>query len=344
MIVVFKFQAQTEEVARFRQLLEGRGAMVEATTLGGRDLFSVECESPSLAAEVSSLAKASSAVSNCIPTNHPFPLVAKTEARSSVPVGHAEFGGPSIVVMAGPCSVESEAQIHQSARTVAEAGATVLRGGAFKPSTSPYGFSGLGAEALSWLRDAARSQGLLAISEVMDPRKVDLVAEHVDILQIGARNMQNFDLLREVGMSGHPVLLKRGFAARTEEWFLAAEHIAVAGGQKIILCERGIRTFESSTRNTLDIAAIPVAHRETCLPVAVDPSHAAGHRDLVPSLALAAVAAGVDALLIEVHPEPEKSIKDGAQSLSPEEFSALMEDLRRIAPALGRSVSSLVSA
>lgn len=305
--------------------------------------MSIECANPALAAEVSSLAKANPAVANVIPTDHPFPLVARTEPRTAIRVGDLAFGGPGIVVMAGPCSVESEGQIHLSAGVVAEAGATVLRGGAFKPTTSPYGFAGHGTEALIWLRDAARSQGLLSVSEVMDPRKVDLVAEHVDILQIGARNMQNYDLLREVGMSGHPVLLKRGFAARTEEWFLAAEHIAVAGGQKIFLCERGIRTFESSTRNTLDIAAIPVAHRETCLPVAVDPSHAAGHRDLVPSLALAAIAAGADALLIEVHPEPEKSIKDGAQSLSPEEFSVLMEDLRRVATVLGRSLSSTES-
>lgn len=343
MIVVGRANALPEAFALLRQTLEGRGASVQETVLGGRVVMSVECSNPALAAEISSLAKANPTVANVIPTDHPFPLVATADSRTPIRVGDLAFGGTGVVVMAGPCSVESEDQIHLSARVVADAGATVLRGGAFKPTTSPYGFAGLGTEALTWLRDAARSQGLLSVSEVMDPRKVDLVAEHVDILQIGARNMQNYDLLREVGLSGHPVLLKRGFAARTEEWFLAAEHIAVAGGQKIILCERGIRTFESSTRNTLDVAAIAVAHRDTCLPVAVDPSHAAGHRDLVPSLALAAIAAGADALLIEVHPEPEKSLKDGAQSLSPEEFSALMTDLRSIASALGRSLTPSVT-
>jgi 3-deoxy-7-phosphoheptulonate synthase len=255
-----------------------------------------------------------------------------------VKVGKLEIGGERVVVMAGPCSVENREQIDRSAALVAAAGATVIRGGAFKPRSSPYSFQGLGEEGLQMLRDAADRHGLLVVSEVMDGTQIPLLMKYADILQVGARNMQNFNLLRELGKLRKPILLKRGISATIEELLLSAEYILSGGNYDVILCERGIRTFETYTRNTMDISAIPVVKKLSHLPIVADPSHGTGRRDKVPAMARAAVAAGADGLLIEVHPDPDHALSDGAQSLRPEQFEELMRQLRLIAPAVGRSI------
>jgi 3-deoxy-7-phosphoheptulonate synthase len=247
-------------------------------------------------------------------------------------------GGEQVVMMAGPCSVESAEQIETIAALVAKEGVRVLRGGAFKPRTSPYSFQGLGKKGLQLMRAAADRYDLLVVSEVMDHTQIPLMMECVDVLQVGARNMQNYNLLKEVGKVSKPVLLKRGISATLEELLLSAEYIMAGGNYDVILCERGIRTFESYTRNTLDISAIPVIKKLSHLPIIVDPSHGTGRRDKVPPMARAAVAAGGDGLLIEVHDDPEKALSDGAQSLYPEQFEQLMKELRMIAPAVGRTV------
>jgi 3-deoxy-7-phosphoheptulonate synthase len=248
------------------------------------------------------------------------------------------IGGNEIVVMAGPCSVESREQIFSTAESVATAGAKILRGGAFKPRSSPYSFQGHGEEALKLLREAGEKFNLLVISEVMEISQIPLMMPYVDILQVGARNMQNFNLLRELGKVRKPVLLKRGIAATLEELLLSAEYIMAGGNYDVILCERGIRTFETYTRNTMDISAIPIIHKLSHLPMTGDPSHGTGRRDKVSPMARAAVAAGADALLIEVHCNPDKAMSDGAQSLFPEQFAKLMDELRMIAPAVGRTI------
>lgn len=271
----------------------------------------------------------------------PFKLVAR-EAHPEgtvVDIGGVRIGGDAIVMMAGPCTVESETQLMTTAKAVSEAGATVLRGGAYKPSTSPYSFQGMGVPGLELLKEAGKRHGMKVVTEVMDPRKVEVVAQYADILQVGARNMQNYDLLREVGLARVPVLLKRGFAAKLEEWLLAAEYIAANGNEKIILCERGIRTFDTYSRNTLDLAAVPAAKMVSHLPVIVDPSQGTGRRDLVGPMSMAALAVGADGLIIEVHPNPDHAIKDGAQSLKIEQFTALMPQLRKIADAMGRPMA-----
>jgi 3-deoxy-7-phosphoheptulonate synthase len=247
-------------------------------------------------------------------------------------------GGEQIVMMAGPCSVESAEQIETIASLVAKQGVRVLRGGAFKPRTSPYSFQGLGKKGLQLMRAAADAHDLLVVSEVMDHTQIPMMMDYVDVLQVGARNMQNYNLLKEVGKVSRPVLLKRGISATVEELLLSAEYIMTGGNYDVILCERGIRTFESSTRNTLDISAIPVIKKLSHLPMIVDPSHGTGRRDKVVPMARAAVAAGADGLLVEVHHDPEKALSDGAQSLYPAQFEQLMTELRMIAPAVGRTV------
>jgi len=255
-----------------------------------------------------------------------------------VKIGDVEIGGRTVVIMAGPCSVESRDQIARSAELVARAGGKVIRGGAFKPRSSPYSFQGLGEEGLQMMREAADRNGLLVVSEVMDHTQIPLVAAYSHILQVGARNMQNFNLLRELGKTRTPVLLKRGISATIEELLLSAEYILAGGNYDVILCERGIRTFETYTRNTMDISAIPVVKRLSHLPIVADPSHGTGRRDKVAPMARAAVAAGADGLLVEVHPDPDHALSDGAQSLRPEQFEELMAQLRMIAPAVGRSL------
>jgi 3-deoxy-7-phosphoheptulonate synthase len=259
-----------------------------------------------------------------------------------VRIGDVVIGGPEVVMMAGPCTVESRDQVNAIAEIVARNGARVLRGGAFKPRTSPYSFQGLGEEGLKYLRQAADRFGLLVVSEVMEPSQIPLFIRYVDILQVGARNMQNFNLLREVGRVNKPVLLKRGPAATIEETLLAAEYIMSGGNHDVIICERGIRTFEPYLRNTFDVSAIPVFKKLSHLPVVADPSHATGRRDKVPPVAQAAVAAGADALLIEVHNDPENALCDGAQSLLPDQFETLMHRLRLIAEAVDRHIAPAV--
>ncbi|MCB9800072.1 MAG: 3-deoxy-7-phosphoheptulonate synthase [Candidatus Omnitrophica bacterium] len=249
-----------------------------------------------------------------------------------------KIGGKQVVVMAGPCSVEGRDQLFKTAEAVKKSGAVFLRGGAFKPRTSPYAFQGLGEEGLKYLREAADHFGLLVVTEVMDTRTVELVAQYSDMLQIGARNMQNFDLLKECGLSKRPVLLKRGLSATIKELLLSAEYLLSKGNFKVMLCERGIRTFETATRNTLDINAIPVIKKETHLPVLIDPSHATGVREYVAPIARAAIAAGADGIMLEVHPNPEEAWSDGPQSLRPEQFDQVMKELKAIAPVVGREI------
>jgi len=255
---------------------------------------------------------------------------------SVVEVGDIAIGGEGIAVMAGPCAVESAKQINTIAAAVARAGARILRGGAFKPRTSPYSFQGLGEEGLVLLREAADAHGMLVVTEAMDASQVEIVARYADIIQIGARNMQNFVLLREVGRAEKPILLKRGFSATIKEFLMAAEYIMSEGNERVILCERGIRTFSDFTRFTLDLAAVPVLKRETHLPVIVDPSHATGRRDMVIPMARAAVAAGADGVMVEVHHRPEEALSDGPQALLPEQFERLMRELDAIARTIGR--------
>jgi 3-deoxy-7-phosphoheptulonate synthase len=255
-----------------------------------------------------------------------------------VKIGDVEIGGGKVVIMAGPCSVESKDQIEQSAELVAREGAKVIRGGAFKPRSSPYSFQGLGEQGLQLMRDAALRNGLLVVSEVMDTTQIPLLQTYADILQVGARNMQNFNLLRELGRLRKPILLKRGISATIEELLLSAEYILAGGNYDVILCERGIRTFENATRNTMDLSAIPVVQSLSHLPIIADPSHGTGRRDKVIPMARAAIAAGADGLLVEVHPDPDRALSDGAQSLRPQQFHDLMEQLRMIAPAVGRSL------
>jgi len=272
-------------------------------------------------------------VDQVIRVSSPYKLASIQEPgeRTRVRIGAVEIGlGAAMVVMAGPCAVESREQVLETARCVQREGARVLRGGAWKPRTSPYSFQGLGVPALHLLAEAREATGLPVISEVVDPADVETLDRHVDVLQIGARNMQNFALLRAVGQSRHPVLLKRGLSATIEEWLLAAEYVLAAGNPNVILCERGIRTFETATRNTLDLSAVPVLRNRTHLPIVVDPSHGTGHRGLVGPMALAGAAVGADGLLIEVHPDPANARSDGDQSLAFDEFGALMDELRRL--------------
>jgi 3-deoxy-7-phosphoheptulonate synthase len=279
-------------------------------------------------------------VKECHRVMSPYKLAARPfkPEGTIVRFGEVAIGGGEVVVMAGPCSVESEQQIERSAEIAAAGGAKFLRGGAFKPRSSPYSFQGLGEEGLKMMRRAADRHGLLVVSEVMDHTQIAMMEPYVDLLQVGARNMQNFNLLRELGKSRRPVLLKRGISATIEELLLSAEYILSGGNYDVILCERGIRTFETYTRNTMDIAAIPVVHKLSHLPIVADPSHGTGRRDKVMPMARAALAAGADGLLVEVHPDPDHALSDGAQSLNPEQFTELMAQLRIIAPAVGRTL------
>ena len=272
--------------------------------------------------------------------SEPYKLASRTfkPEPTVVTVGDVRIGGDEVIVMAGPCSAETEKQVRAAAAAVRRAGAKIFRGGAFKPRSSPYSFQGLGEEGLQLLRDASTAENMALVSEVMDVSQIPLIDKYCDIFQVGARNMQNFTLLRELGHARTPVLLKRGISATIEEWLLSAEYILAGGNMNVMLCERGIRTFESYTRNTLDISAIPVVRKLSHLPILVDPSHGTGLRDKVAPMARAAVAAGADGLLIEVHHDPDHALSDGAQSLFPAQFDRLMAELRIIAPAIGRSI------
>jgi 3-deoxy-7-phosphoheptulonate synthase len=279
-------------------------------------------------------------VQEVVRISEPYKLTSRTwrKEKSVVRARGVDIGGDKVVVMAGPCTIESEHQLFETARRVARSGARVLRGGAYKPRTSPYAFQGMGVEGLKLLRAAGDEFDMAVVSEVMDISQIEKMLEYVDILQVGARNMQNFNLLSALGQVRRPILLKRGMSATIQEWLLAAEYIMSGGNYDIILCERGIRTFETYTRNTFDISAIPVIDKLSHLPIVGDPSHATGRRDKVAPVARAVVAAGADGLLIEVHHDPEKAVCDGPQSLYPDQFARLMDELRIIVPAVGRTI------
>lgn len=280
-------------------------------------------------------------VSNVMPVLRPYKLASRETKHESTIVkcgNGVEIGGKTVVIMAGPCSVESEEQIDEAAKVVKKAGATILRGGAFKPRTTPYSFQGLGRKGIQMLETAAKKHGLVSISEVMDVRDVDFVARHIDILQVGARNMQNFDLLKEVGKTKKPVMLKRGLSAIIKEFLLAAEYILLQGNQDVILCERGIRTFEDETRNTLCIATVPIVKELSHLPIIVDPSHGTGKINLIAPMARAAIAAGADGIMVEVHTNPDTALCDADQALNEEKFVNLMDEIKPIVKAVGRTM------
>ncbi len=279
-------------------------------------------------------------VESVFPILKPYKLASR-EVKSTpsvIRVGEVDIGGPAIAIIAGPCSVESKEQICTTANLVKDAGANFLRGGAYKPRTSPYSFQGLEEDGLKLLASAKEASGLPIVTEVMNPREIDLVAKYADVIQVGARNMQNFSLLKELGKIDKPILLKRGMMNTIKEFLMSAEYILSEGNHRVILCERGIRTFETATRNTLDISCIPVLKKETHLPIIIDPSHATGHWDMVESMSRASIAAGADGLIIEVHPDPVKAFSDGPQSLKPAKFARLMENLRPFAELMGRTL------
>ncbi|MGE5552627.1 MAG: 3-deoxy-7-phosphoheptulonate synthase [Betaproteobacteria bacterium] len=339
MIVVMEPRAGEAEVQAVIARLNEMGLGVHLSRGVERTIIGAIGEKKENAIEI---LEAMDGVEKVVPILAPFKLAGREfkQQPSVVEVGGVRFGAEqAVVIIAGPCAVEGETQLLETAEAVKAAGGAMLRGGAFKPRTSPYAFQGLGENGLKLLAEARRRTGLPVVSEVLDPHEVELVAEYVDMLQIGARNMQNFSLLREVGKANRPVLLKRGISATVEEWLLAAEYVLREGNRSVVLCERGIRTYEPATRNTLDLSAIPLVKHLSHLPVVVDPSHAAGKWRLVPALAKAAVAAGADGLMIEVHPHPDQALSDGPQSLTPENFRRLVEELQPLAQAVGRRLA-----
>jgi 3-deoxy-7-phosphoheptulonate synthase len=280
-------------------------------------------------------------VAEVVRVTEPFKLASRAFKRegSIFDIGGVKIGGPEVIVMAGPCSVETEEQVFKIAKYVKDSGAKILRGGAFKPRSSPYSFQGLGVDGLKLLRQAADEYKLKVITEVMDKSQIDLVEKYADIFQVGARNMQNYMFLKDLGKASKPVMLKRGLAATIEEWLMSAEYILAGGNENVILCERGIRTFETATRNTMDISAIPVIKKKSHLPIVADPSHGVGIRDKVIPMARAAVAAGADGIMVEVHNDPDHALSDGAQSLYPEQFAQMMKEVRMIAQAINRNIA-----
>ena len=336
MVVVMEERATEPQIERVVAYLVEKGMDVHRSTGVSRTVLGVVGARP----VDPELIEMMEGVHEVLRITEPYKLASRAFKPDGtvVNIDDVRIGGDEVIVMAGPCSVETEEQIFTAAAAVRRAGAKILRGGAFKPRSSPYSFQGLGEDGLKLLRSAANAEGLKAVSEVMDVSQIDVVGRYSDIYQVGARNMQNFTLLRELGKARKPVLLKRGIAATIEEWLLSAEYLLAGGNTEVILCERGIRTFESYTRNTLDISAIPVIKKLSHLPIIVDPSHGTGRRDKVAPMARAAVAAGADGLQIEVHCDPDRALSDGAQSMYPAQFDRLMAELRIIAPAIGRSI------
>ena len=337
MVVVMEERAAEDDIQRIIATLVEKGFDVHRSTgalrtvlgaVGGNREFDTR------------LLEVMDGVHEVMRITEPYKLASRTfkPEPTLVSLGEFRIGGDEVIVMAGPCSAETEEQVEAAAAAVAKAGAKVFRGGAFKPRSSPYSFQGLGEDGLQMMRGACDRHNLKLVSEVMDVSQIELVASYADMLQVGARNMQNYTLLRALGKARTPILLKRGIAATIEEWLLSAEYVLSGGNTDVVLCERGIRTFESYTRNTLDISAIPVIHKLSHLPIVADPSHGTGLRDKVAPMARAAVAAGADGLIIEVHPDPDHARSDGAQSMFPNQFDRLMAELRIIAPAIGRSV------
>jgi 3-deoxy-7-phosphoheptulonate synthase len=338
-VIVLERSISDGDKERIRTYLAERGFLVreivgeQETILGAVGIVPVD------AREVELLP----GVARVIPITSPYKLASREfhRADSIIAVGPVRIGGPRVVVIAGPCAVESRAQVLESAALVRESGAVLFRAGAFKPRTSPYAFQGLGEEGLRYLKEAGERYGMPVVSEIVSPEHADMVRDYVDVLQVGARNMQNFELLKRVGALGRPVLLKRGLAATIQELLLSAEYLLASGSERVILCERGIRTFETATRNTLDLSAIPVVKKLSHLPIVVDPSHGTGLRAKVSPMALAAVAAGADGITVEVHPDPDRALSDGPQSLHPAQFEKLMRDIEALAPVLGKEVARL---
>jgi 3-deoxy-7-phosphoheptulonate synthase len=338
MLVVMRHDATEEDVRRVVATIEEMG--YEARPMPGRQRTTVGLVGNDGRVDGARV-QALSGVAEVIHVTKPYKQVSREWKPESTVIRldrGVTIGGPEVVVMAGPCSVESETQIMTAAETVRAAGATILRGGAYKPRSSPYSFQGLGREALRLLAKAREATGLLIVTEAMDPDQVEEVAEVADIVQIGARNMQNYTLLRRVGRCGRPVLLKRGMAATIQDLLLSAEYILAEGNPDVILCERGLRGFDTVTRNLFDLTAVPVAHELSHLPIVADPSHGTGKRSFVPAMSRAAVAAGADGLIVEVHPEPERALSDGAQSLDAGQFAEMMREVGLVAEAIGRSV------
>ncbi len=339
MLVVMRHGASEAEIRAVVEAIESLG--YQARPMPGRQRTTVGVVGNDGRVE-SSRISALAGVTEVIHVTQPYKQVSREWRAESTIVrlpGGLAVGGDDVVVMAGPCSVESEAQIIEAAVAVRDAGATVLRAGAYKPRSSPYSFQGMGRDGLALLARARAETGLLVVTEAMDPEGVDHVAEVADIIQIGARNMQNYSLLRKAGRCGKPVLLKRGLSATIQELLLSAEYLLAEGNNDVILCERGVRGFDPATRNLFDLSAVPVVHALSHLPIIADPSHGTGHREMVTPMARAAVAAGADGLLVEVHPNPERALSDGAQSLDPAQFRQLMREARPIAEAIGRRVA-----
>ena len=337
MIIVFKQNATVAEKSKVKEQLESKGFKIHASDGVNASLFGVVGDTSTLDIN---LLRVNEGVEKVMRVQEPFKRANRMfhPEDSIIDVCGVPFGGKKIQVIAGPCSVESQEQVTGIAEDVKAAGATLMRGGAFKPRTSPYSFQGLKEQGLEYLKAAKAKTGLPIVTEIMSPYMIDRFVEDVDLIQVGARNMQNFELLKELGKTRKPILLKRGLAATIEEWLMAAEYIMSEGNENVILCERGIRTFETYTRNTLDLSAIPAVKKLSHLPVIVDPSHAAGMWWMVEPLAKAAVAVGADGLIIEVHNNPEAALCDGAQSLKPKKFAGLMQELKGIAQIIGREL------
>lgn len=339
-IIVLKQSASEEELKHILKKLESRGLQANISKGTERTIVGVIGDTSKITEEEEDAIRVMSGVEDVMRILKPYKLASRDfrSEDTTINVKGNIIGGRKIQVIAGPCAVENKTILMRIAEKVKAAGASFIRGGAFKPRSSPYSFQGLGEEGLKYLAFARKKTGLPVVTELMDPRDMTVISQYADIIQIGARNMQNFRLLLEVGTSKKPVLLKRGLSATIKEWLMAAEYIMSKGNQKVILCERGIRTFETATRNTLDLSAVPVLKKLTHLPVFVDPSHGVGKWDLVAPMAKAAVAAGADGLVIEVHTNPEEALSDGEQSLRPEDFQRLMEELRPIAAAVHREI------
>jgi 3-deoxy-7-phosphoheptulonate synthase len=339
-IIVLKPDVSDEQIEKIVKKLEAKGLKPHVSKGTERTIIGVIGDTSKVTEDEENAIRAIPWVEDVVRILKPYKLASRDfkKANTVIQVDELQIGGKKVHVAAGPCAVENRVTLLDIAEKIKAAGATFLRGGAFKPRTSPYSFQGLGIEGLKYLKEAKERTGLPVISEIMDPRDIDVMIDYVDILQIGTRNMQNFKLLMEVGSVDKPVLLKRGMSATIKELLMAAEYILSRGNEKVILCERGIRTFETATRNTLDLSAVPLLKSLSHLPVAVDPSHGVGKRDLVEPMAVAAVAAGADMLLIEVHTNPEEALSDGEQSLTPEQFKDMMEKISAVAKAVGREV------
>jgi 3-deoxy-7-phosphoheptulonate synthase len=338
MILVMNIDSTLEEITTVNERLEAMG--FQNQIIQGVKKIVIGAVGDPLASNALKELTQMPGVEKIVPIMKPFKLVSReAQAEGSIiEVGDVKIGGQDLVVIAGPCAVENREQIMTAAHAAKRAGANMIRGGAFKPRTSPYSFQGLEEEGLKLLKESSLATGLPTVTEVIDEHSLQLALGYVDMLQIGARNMQNFRLLKAAGQTDKPVLLKRGMSATIEEWLMAAEYILSEGNQKVILCERGIRTFETYTRNTLDLSAVPVVKRLSHLPIIVDPSHGTGDRQLVGPMSLAAIAAGADGLILEMHPQPAKAVSDGAQSLTPEGLDELMQQLQALAPVVRRSM------